>query len=74
MIFSRAVMWLNIVAFCLLACLHVGTDAYPVKPSSPREGAPPEELAKYYSGFRRTISEQKFRRWRWVSLKSTAFG
>uniref|UniRef100_A0A672Z9I1 Peptide YY-like n=2 Tax=Sphaeramia orbicularis TaxID=375764 RepID=A0A672Z9I1_9TELE len=52
----RTVMSLNILALCLLACIHSGIKAYPVKPSSPREGAPPEELAKFYSALRHYIN------------------
>ncbi|XP_049439774.1 peptide YY-like isoform X1 [Epinephelus fuscoguttatus] len=53
---SSAVMSLSILAFCLLACIHSGINAYPAKPASPREGAPPEELAKYYSALRHYIN------------------
>ncbi|KAM3613951.1 uncharacterized protein V6R79_007556 [Siganus canaliculatus] len=49
-------MSLTIVALCLLACSHSGTNAYPAKPASPRIGAPPEELAKYYSALRHYIN------------------
>ncbi|KAM9310016.1 peptide YY-like [Pholidichthys leucotaenia] len=49
-------MSLSIVALFLLACIHSGMNAYPAKPSSPREGAPPEELAKYYSALRHYIN------------------
>ncbi|XP_049439775.1 peptide YY-like isoform X2 [Epinephelus fuscoguttatus] len=56
MIRSSAVMSLSILAFCLLACIHSGINAYPAKPASPREGAPPEELAKYYSALRHYIN------------------
>ncbi|XP_072316822.1 peptide YY-like [Eucyclogobius newberryi] len=53
---SGAVMSLNILAFCLLVCLFLGTEAYPVKPVSPREGAPPEELEKFFSAIRHYIN------------------
>uniref|UniRef100_A0A8C2XLE5 Neuropeptide Y n=1 Tax=Cyclopterus lumpus TaxID=8103 RepID=A0A8C2XLE5_CYCLU len=51
-----AVMSRSILAFCLLACIDSGISAYPVKPASPREGAPPEELIKYYSALRHYIN------------------
>ncbi|XP_070691416.1 peptide YY-like [Pempheris klunzingeri] len=49
-------MSLSILALCLLACIHSGTNAYPAKPASPREGAPPDELANYYSALRHYIN------------------
>ncbi|XP_055083810.1 peptide YY-like [Periophthalmus magnuspinnatus] len=53
---STPVMSMNILAFCLLMCLCLGSEAYPVKPTSPKEGAPPEELAKYFSAIRHYIN------------------
>ncbi|XP_020492795.1 peptide YY-like [Labrus bergylta] len=53
---SSSVMLLSIVALCLLACIQSGINAYPAKPAGPREGAPPEELAKYYSALRHYIN------------------
>uniref|UniRef100_A0A671V3E5 Neuropeptide Y n=1 Tax=Sparus aurata TaxID=8175 RepID=A0A671V3E5_SPAAU len=53
---KNAVMSLTTVAVCLLACIHSGINAYPVKPASPRDDAPPEELAKYYSALRHYIN------------------
>lgn len=49
-------MLLTLLALCLLAFSCCGINAYPVKPASPREGAPPEELSKYYSALRHYIN------------------
>nr|XP_046255580.1 peptide YY-like [Scatophagus argus] len=49
-------MTMTTLALCLLACSHPGINGYPAKPASPREGAPPEELAKYYSALRHYIN------------------
>ncbi|KAM7420652.1 hypothetical protein PAMA_015061 [Pampus argenteus] len=56
MIRSSTVMSLSILTLCLLACVHSGMNAYPAKPANPRVGAPPEELAKYYSALRHYIN------------------
>uniref|UniRef100_A0A8C7X549 Neuropeptide Y n=1 Tax=Oryzias sinensis TaxID=183150 RepID=A0A8C7X549_9TELE len=53
---SIAGMSPNFLALCLLLCFCSGTNAYPAKPPGPREGAPPEELAKYYSALRHYIN------------------
>ncbi|XP_010773241.1 peptide YY-like [Notothenia coriiceps] len=44
------------LALCLLTCVHSGINAYPAKPVSPREGAPLDEIAKYYSALRHYIN------------------
>ncbi|KAM9852382.1 peptide YY-like [Aulostomus maculatus] len=49
-------MLLSVLVLCLLAYIHSGVNAYPHKPANPREGAPPEELAKYYSALRHYIN------------------
>ncbi|XP_019948366.1 peptide YY-like [Paralichthys olivaceus] len=56
MIRSSTVMSPSVLALCLLACIHSGINAYPVKPTIPREGATPEDLAKYYSALRHYIN------------------
>lgn len=49
-------MLLSLLALSLLAATRSGLSAYPAKPASPREGAPPEELSKYYSALRHYIN------------------
>ncbi|XP_075883804.1 peptide YY-like [Nelusetta ayraudi] len=49
-------MLLSLLALSLLAATRSGVSAYPAKPASPREGAPPEELSKYYSALRHYIN------------------
>ncbi|XP_068592349.1 peptide YY-like [Cebidichthys violaceus] len=56
MIRFSAVMSRSILALCLLACIDSGISAYPAKPVGPQKGAPPEELAKYYSALRHYIN------------------
>ncbi|KAM6910319.1 peptide YY-like [Xenentodon cancila] len=46
----------SVLSLCLLVCFQSGINAYPVKPAGPREGASPEELAKYYSALRHYIN------------------
>ncbi|CAL9705876.1 unnamed protein product [Knipowitschia caucasica] len=53
---SGTVMSLSIWALCFLLCVSLGTEAYPVKPPSPREGARPEDLANYFSAVRHYIN------------------
>lgn len=49
-------MLLSLLALSLLAATCSGLSTYPAKPASPREGAPPEELSKYYSALRHYIN------------------
>uniref|UniRef100_A0A8C5EME5 Peptide YY-like n=2 Tax=Gouania willdenowi TaxID=441366 RepID=A0A8C5EME5_GOUWI len=49
-------MMLSVLALCLLLSIQTGINAYPPKPSSPQEGAAPEELAKYYTALRHYIN------------------
>lgn len=49
-------MLLSLLALGLLAATDSCVSAYPAKPASPREGAPPEELSKYYSALRHYIN------------------
>lgn len=49
-------MSLAVLVLCLLACTHSSISGFPAKPASPRENAPPAELAKYYSALRHYIN------------------
>ncbi|XP_010892807.1 pancreatic propolypeptide YG [Esox lucius] len=49
--------WLMFVALvCVLVCLGPSVDAYPPKPVSPDNNAPPEEWARYNTAVRHYIN------------------